>query len=128
MFTPGKRHLRKKRFFLSKQKTFALFNASNIKTSKITEIRLSLKNAKLYFIPLYLNPPKLGIGYPLIIIVYNELEDMQKNITTISSKINCIGVSINKKWYPIKFFENNNLKDLDKKFLSLLLLQIIKTA
>ena len=126
MFTPRKRHLRKKRSFLSKQQTFALFNASNLKTSKITEIRLSLKNAKLYFIPLYLNPPKLGVGYPLIIIIYNKLEDMQKNIPSLASKIDCIGVSINKKWYSIKFFENNNLKDLDKKILSLLLLQIKK--
>nr|QEQ13316.1 Conserved mitochondrial hypothetical protein [Ectocarpus siliculosus] len=126
MFTPRKRHLRKKRFFLSKQKTFALFNASNLKTSKITEIRLSLKNAKLYFIPLYLNPPKLGTGYPLIIVIYNKLENMQKNIPTIASKIDCIGVSIEKKWYPIKIFENNNLKKLDKKILGLLLLQINK--
>lgn len=126
MFTSRKRHLRKKRFFLSKQKTFALFNASNLKTSKITEIRLSLKNAKLYFIPLYLNPPKLGIGYPLILIIYNKLEDMQKNIPTIASKIDCTGISINKKWYPIKLFENNNLKNLDRKILSLLLLQMNK--
>lgn len=126
MFTPRKRHLRKKRFFLSKQKTFALFNASNLQTSKITEIRLSLKNAKLYFIPLYLNPPKLGVGYPLIIIIYSKLEDMQKNIPIIASKIDCIGVSINKKWYSLKFFENNNLKNLNKKILSLLLLQINK--
>ncbi|CAN0380334.1 unnamed protein product [Ectocarpus sp. 4 AP-2014] len=126
MFTPRKRHLRKKRFFLSKQKTFALFNASNLKTSKITEIRLFLKNAKLYFIPLYLNPPKLGIGYPLIIIIYNELEDMQKNIPIIASKVDCIGISIEKKWYPIKNFESTNLKNLDKKILSLLLLQIKK--
>ncbi|CAN0578687.1 unnamed protein product [Ectocarpus sp. 12 AP-2014] len=126
MFTTRKRHLRKKRFFLSEQETFALFNASNLKTSKITEIRLSLKNAKLYFIPSYLNPPKLGIGYPLIIIIYNKLEDMQKNIPIIASKVDCIGVSINKKWYPIKKFENNNLKNLDKKILSLFLLQINK--
>lgn len=126
MFTPRKRHLRKKRFFLSKQKTFALFNASNLKTSKITKIRLSLKNAKLYFVPLYLNPPKLGLGYPLIMVIYNKLEDMQKNMPKIASKVDCIGISIDKKWYPIKKFENNNLNNLDKKILSLLLLQIKK--
>ena len=123
MFTPRKRHLRKKRYILSKQQTFALFNGSNLKTSTITKIRLSLKNAKLYFIPLYLNPPKLGIGYPLIMIIYNELEDMQQNIPIIASKIDCIGVSIHKKWYPIKFFKKSNL---NKNFLSLLLSRIKK--
>ena len=126
MFTPRKRHLRKKRFFLSQQQTFALFTASNLKSSDITKIRLSLKNAKLYFIPLYLQPPKLGIGYPLIMIVYNKLEDMQKNISEIVLLIDCVGVCINKKWYPATYIEKPSLVNVKKRFLSLLLYRIKK--
>lgn len=121
MFTARKRHLRKKRLFLPKEKTFALFNGSNLKTSKITEIRLSLQNAKLYSVPLYLNPPKLGLGYPLIMVVYKTIEDLKQNIPEISNKMDCLGVSIDKKWYPIKFFQKKNVDNLDKKLLSLLL-------
>lgn len=121
MFTARKRHLRKKRLFLPKEKTFALFNGSNLKTSKITEIRLSLQNAKLYSVPLYLNPPKLGLGYPLIMVVYKTIEDLKQNIPEISNKMDCLGVSIDKKWYPIKFFQKENVDNLDKKLLSLLL-------
>lgn len=121
MFTARKRHLRKKRLFLPKEKTFALFNGSNLKASKIAQIRLSLQNAKLYSVPLYLNPPKLGLGYPLIMIVYNTLEDLKQNIPDISTKIDCLGVSIDKKWYPIELFQKEKINNLDKKLLSLLL-------
>lgn len=121
MFTPRKRHLRKKRFFLSKQKTFALFNGSNLKASKVDEIRLSLINAKLYFVPLYLKPPKLGLGYPLIIIIYDKLEDLKVNMPEIIQKIDCLGISIDKNWYSTDIFENHNTVELNNKLLALLL-------
>ncbi len=123
MFTARKRHLRKKRLFLPKETTFALFNGSNLKASKIAEIRLSLQNANLYSVPLYLNPPKLGLGYPLIMIVYKTVEDLKQNIPQISTKIDCIGVSIDKKWYSIDIFQKDNIKNLDKKLLSLFLVK-----
>nr|YP_009549879.1 hypothetical protein Cloka_024 [Cladosiphon okamuranus]AYW52593.1 hypothetical protein Cloka_024 [Cladosiphon okamuranus] len=121
MFTARKRHLRKKRFFLPKEKTFALFNASNLKTSKVEEIKLSLQKAKLYHVPLYLKPPKLGAGYPLITIVYETLDDLQQNLPQIIKKINCLGVSINKKWYPLVNFKKENLNNLNINLLALLL-------
>nr|YP_009648054.1 hypothetical protein [Macrocystis integrifolia]QBZ73725.1 hypothetical protein [Macrocystis integrifolia] len=123
MFTPRKRHLRKKRFFLPKQSTFALFNGSNLKTSQISKIRLLLQNAKLYYVPLYLNPPKLGIGCPIIMIVYKNLKDLQTNVPEIALQLDCLGVSIDKKWYPINLFEKNNNIILNKKALSLLLVK-----
>ncbi len=121
MFTPRKRHLRKKRFFLSKQHTFALFNGSNLKASKINQIRLSLKNAKLYFVPSYLTPPKLGIGCPLIIVVYETLDDLQTNIESITPQIDCLGISINKKWYPMNYIEQGKTRRLKQKTLAALL-------
>nr|YP_008999814.1 hypothetical protein QDC_p14 [Undaria pinnatifida]AGW46831.1 hypothetical protein QDC_p14 [Undaria pinnatifida] len=127
MFTSRKRHLKKKRFFLPKQQTFALFNASNLKTSQITKIRLLLlQNAKLYFVPLYLNPPKLSLGCPLIMIIYDTLEDLQTNVPEIALQIDCLGISIDKKWYSINFLEKNNLITLNKKILSLLLVKYNK--
>nr|UAX20123.1 hypothetical protein [Alaria marginata]WKY98777.1 hypothetical protein [Alaria marginata]WKY98815.1 hypothetical protein [Alaria marginata]WKY98853.1 hypothetical protein [Alaria marginata]WKY98891.1 hypothetical protein [Alaria marginata] len=123
MFTPRKRHLRKKRFFLPKQRTFALFNGSNLKASQIAKIRLLLQNAKLYSVPLYLTPPKLGIGCPLIMIVYETLQDLQTNVPEIALKIDCLGISIDKKWYSINFLEKNNTAALNKKTLSLLLVK-----
>lgn len=121
MFTPRKRHLRKKRFFLSKQKTFALFNGSNLKTSKINEIRLSLINAKLYFVPLYLKPPRLGVGYPLIIIIYDDLKDLKGNTPEIMKKIDCLGVYINSSWYSVDLFKKDHTTNLNAKLLALLL-------
>lgn len=121
MFTPRKRHLRKKRFFLPKQKTFALFNGSNLKASRVAEIRLSLINAKLYFVPLYLKPPKLGLGYPIIIIIYDELEDLKINMPEIITKIDCLGISINKTWYSTDIFKGGNASNLYNKLLALLL-------
>lgn len=121
MFTARKRHLRKKRFFLPKEKTFALFNGSNLKASKIEEIKLSLQNAKLYSVPLYLKPPKLGLGYPIIMVVYETLQDLQLNLFKITKKIDCLGVFINKNWYPIENFTKENIINLDKKMLALLL-------
>nr|YP_010206307.1 hypothetical protein LK120_mgp25 [Alaria marginata]UAX19705.1 hypothetical protein [Alaria marginata]UAX19971.1 hypothetical protein [Alaria marginata]WKY96725.1 hypothetical protein [Alaria marginata]WKY96763.1 hypothetical protein [Alaria marginata]WKY96801.1 hypothetical protein [Alaria marginata] len=123
MFTPRKRHLRKKRFFLPEQRTFALFNGSNLKASQIAKIRLLLQNAKLYSVPLYLTPPKLGIGCPLIMIVYETLQDLQTNVLEIALKIDCLGISIDKKWYSINFLEKNNTIALNKKTLSLLLVK-----
>ena len=121
MFTARKRHLRKKRFFLPKEKTFALFNGSNLKASKVDEIKLSLQNAKLYFVPLYLKPPKLGLGYPLVMVLYDTLDDLQINLPKIAEKFDCLGVSIDKKWYPAEIFTKKNIINLDKKLLSLLL-------
>nr|YP_010206383.1 hypothetical protein LK121_mgp25 [Alaria crassifolia]UAX19895.1 hypothetical protein [Alaria crassifolia] len=123
MFTPRKRHLRKKRFFLPEQRTFALFNGSNLKASQIAKIRLLLQNAKLYSVPLYLTPPKLGIGCPLIMIVYKTLQDLQTNVPKIALEIDCLGISIDKKWYSINFLEKNNTLALNKKTLSLLLVK-----
>ena len=121
MFTPRKRHLRKKNNFLHKQQTFALFNASNLKTSQITKIKLSLLNGKLYSVPLYLKPPKLGLGYPTIIIIYDKLEDLKTNITKITTMIDCLGIYINKKWYPIEVLKNDNIMNQNKKILGLFL-------
>nr|QWK45065.1 hypothetical protein [Thalassiophyllum clathrus] len=123
MFTPRKRHLRKKRFFLPKQRTFALFNGSNLKASQVSKIRLSLQNAKLYAIPLYLNPPKLGLGCPLIMVIYDTLQDLQTNVFEIALQIDCLGISIDKKWYSINFLEKSNTIALNKKALSLLLVK-----
>lgn len=123
MFTPRKRHLRKKRFFLPEQRTFALFNGSNLKTSQISKIRLLLQNAKLYSVPLYLNPPKLGLGCPLIMIIYETLHDLQTNMPEIALQLDCLGISIDKKWYSINFLENTNTIALNKKALSLLLVK-----
>jgi len=121
MFTPRKRHLKKKRFFLPEEKIFALFNGSNLKASKITKIKLSLQEGKLYSVPLYLKPPKLGAGYPLIMVVYKKLEDLQINLPKTIKKFNCIGVSINDKWYPTEIFTEKNVTNLNKKVLALLL-------
>lgn len=120
MYTSRKRHLRKKRVFLSKQKTFALFNASNLKTSQINKIKLSLHNARLYFMPLYLNPPKLALGYPIVIVIYDNINDLKTNMPKIIKKIDCLGISINKKWYPADIFKKN-LNNLNYKILSLLI-------
>ena len=120
MYTSRKRHLRKKRFFLSKQKTFALFNASNLKTSQINKIKLSLNNGRLYFMPLYLKPPKLALGYPIVIIIYDNINDLKTNMPEIVKKIDCLGISINKKWYPADIFKKN-LDNLNYKILSLLI-------
>lgn len=126
MFTARKRHLRKKRFFLSKQKTFVLFNGSNLKTSKLTDISLSLSNAKLYSVPLYLKPPKIAKGYPLIMVIYDKIEDLQYSVTKLVSTVDCLGVSIDDKWYPLSLFKKENVTNLNKKFLALLLLDVEK--
>ena len=121
MFTPRKRHLRKKRFFLPGQHTFALFNGSNLKAAKVNKVRLSLHNAKLYSVPLYLTPPKLGIGCPLIMIIYKTLEDLQENVYQITSQIDCLGVSIERKWYPMNSLEDHKIKNCNHKALALFL-------
>lgn len=121
MFTARKRHLKKKRFFLPKEKTFVIFNGSNLKASEIIKIKLSLQNAKLYSVPLYLKPPKLSLGYPLIMIMYDTLEDLQSNLPKIANKIDCLGVSINKKWYPIEMFKKENITNLNEKLLAFFL-------
>jgi len=123
MFTPRKRHLRKKRSFLPDQQIFALFNGSNLKASKLSKIKLSLQNGKLYSVPLYLSPPKIGAGCPLIMVVYDSLEELQKNVAKIALEIDCLGVSTQKKWYPSSFFENGKTTNLYQRALALLLVK-----
>jgi len=126
MFTPRKRHLRKKRSFLPDQQTFALFNGSNIKASKLAKIKLSLHYGKLYSVPLYLAPPKISVGCPLIMVIYDNLVELEKNITKIALELDCLGVSIENKWYPINFLENGKTQKLYQKTLTLLLVQAEK--
>nr|QWK44492.1 hypothetical protein [Desmarestia aculeata] len=126
MFTPRKRHLRKKRFFLPAQQTFILLNGSNLKASRLSKIKLSLQSGKLYSVPLYLSPPKIGAGCPLIMVVYDNLEELQKNVAKIALEIDCLGISIEKKWYPINFLENGKTNNLYQKTLALLLVQSLK--
>jgi len=126
MFTPRKRHLRKKRSFLPDQQTFALFNGSNLKASKLSKIKLSLQGGKLYSVPLYLAPPKIGAGCPLIMVVSDNLEELQKNVAKMVLELDCLGVSIQKKWYPIGFLESGKTKNLDQKTLALLLVKAFR--
>lgn len=119
-----KKHLRKKRLFLSKQTTFVLLNAGNLETSKIKKIKKSLLKGRIYFVPLYLTPPKVAIGCPALIAVYSSLEDMQNNITSLIRQIDCLGVSIEKKWYSIKYLKTSKILSLKKKTLALLLLKL----
>nr|YP_010372549.1 hypothetical protein M3M07_mgp24 [Myagropsis myagroides]UPE50186.1 hypothetical protein [Myagropsis myagroides] len=124
MPTARKKHLRKKRLFLSKQTAFVLLNASNLKTSKIKKVKMSLKKGRIYFVPLYLTPPKIAVGCPALITVYDSLKDMQNNIANIITQIDCLGVSIGKKWYSIKYFKKSKILGLEKKTLALLLLKL----
>ena len=124
MYTPRKRHLKKKRFFLSNSKTFALLNASNLKASQIQKKRLLLKPSKLYFIPLYLTPTKHSIVCPSIMVVYDTLKELQISISEVASQINCLGVSINKKWYSINYFNRHKIKSLTNKTFALLLVKL----
>nr|YP_009158270.1 hypothetical protein [Sargassum vachellianum]YP_009340769.1 hypothetical protein [Sargassum fluitans]AKN90427.1 hypothetical protein [Sargassum vachellianum]APR74130.1 hypothetical protein [Sargassum fluitans]APR74167.1 hypothetical protein [Sargassum fluitans] len=119
-----KKYLRKKRLFLSKQTTFVLLNASNLKTSKIKKVKMSLRGGKLYFVPLYLTPPKIAVGCPALIAVYDSLKEMQNNITNITRQIDCLGVSIEKKWYSIKYLKKSKILVLEKKTLAFLLLKL----
>nr|YP_010401942.1 hypothetical protein NDD57_mgp24 [Sargassum feldmannii]UQV81117.1 hypothetical protein [Sargassum feldmannii] len=124
MPTARKRYLRKKRLFLSKQTTFVFLNASNLKTSKIKKVKMSLGGGKVYFVPLYLTPPKIAIGCPALIAVYDSLKEMQNNITSITAQIDCLGVSIEKKWYSIKYLKKSKIIVLEKKTLAFLLLKL----
>nr|YP_009992151.1 hypothetical protein JR138_mgp24 [Sargassum patens]QNN85648.1 hypothetical protein [Sargassum patens] len=124
MATARKRYLRKKRLFLSKQTTFVCLNASNLKTSRIKKVKMSLRSGKVYFVPLYLTPPKIAIGCPTLIAVYDSLKDMQNNITSITAQIDCLGVSIEKKWYPIKYLKKSKILVLEKKTLAFFLLKL----
>nr|YP_009058554.1 hypothetical protein SarheMp14 [Sargassum hemiphyllum]AIM19577.1 hypothetical protein SarheMp14 [Sargassum hemiphyllum] len=119
-----KKHLRKKRLFLSKQTTFALLNASNLKTSKIRRVKMSLRKGKIYFTPLYLTPPKIAEGCPLLIAVYDSLKDMQRNIASLTMQIDCLALSIKKKWYSIEHLKRYHILGLEKKTLALLLLKL----
>nr|YP_009128321.1 hypothetical protein SarthMp14 [Sargassum thunbergii]AJP09373.1 hypothetical protein SarthMp14 [Sargassum thunbergii] len=124
MPTARKKYLRKKRLFLSKQTTFALLNTSNLKTSKIKKIKMSLRRGRIYFVPLYLTPPKIAEGCPVLIAVYDSLKDMQKNITSLTTQMDCLALSIKKKWYSIKYLKKYNILSLEKKALALLLLKL----
>lgn len=126
MFTPRKRHLRKKRYFLPNQQTFALFNGSNLKSSKLSKIKVSLQSGKLYAVPLYLTPPKIGAGCPLVMIVYNSLEELQDSTPKIATKMDCLGICIENIWYATNMLDNNKTKNLYQKTLALLLVQSVK--
>nr|YP_009050505.1 hypothetical protein SarfuMp14 [Sargassum fusiforme]AIG23772.1 hypothetical protein SarfuMp14 [Sargassum fusiforme]QJC59479.1 hypothetical protein [Sargassum fusiforme] len=126
MPTARKKHLRKRRLFLSKQTTFALLNASNLKTSKIKKVKISLRRGRVYFAPLYLTPPKIAAGCPALIAVYDSLKDMQNNITSITTQIDCLGVSIEKKWYSIRCLKKSKILGLEKKTLALFLLKLLR--
>nr|UNI92461.1 hypothetical protein [Silvetia siliquosa] len=121
MYTSRKKYLRKKRAFVYNKQPFAIFNASNLKTSKIEKIKLLLKSGKLYFVPLYLIPPRQCIGCPIIMIMYSKLQDLEENILDLSLEMICIGISIQNKWYSTKYFEKKKIKNLSKKTFSLLL-------
>ena len=54
-------------------------------------------------------------------VVYKKLEDLQINLPKTIKKFNCIGVSINDKWYPTEIFTEKNVTNLNKKVLALLL-------
>nr|YP_010401868.1 hypothetical protein NDF41_mgp24 [Sargassum ilicifolium var. conduplicatum]UQV81043.1 hypothetical protein [Sargassum ilicifolium var. conduplicatum] len=124
MPTARKKYLRKKRLFLSKQTTFVLLNANNLKTSKIKNVKMSLRRGKLYFVPLYLTPPKIAVGCPALIAVYDSLKDMRNNITDITTQIDGLGVSIEKKWYSIDYLKKSKILVLEKKTLAFLLLKL----
>nr|QNU09277.1 hypothetical protein [Sargassum horneri] len=124
MPTTRKKHLRKKRLFLSKQENFALLNASNFKTSKIKKIKMSLRGGRIFFVPLYLAPPKIATGCPVLIVVYDNLKDMRNNIANIARLVDCLGISIEKKWYSIKYLKESKILGLEKRTLALLLLKL----
>nr|YP_009049433.1 hypothetical protein SarmuMp14 [Sargassum muticum]AIE46228.1 hypothetical protein SarmuMp14 [Sargassum muticum]UQV81228.1 hypothetical protein [Sargassum muticum] len=124
MPTARKKQLRKKRLFLSKQTTFAILNASNLKTSKIKKVKMSLKRGKIYFTPLYLTPPKIAKGCPVLIAVYDSLTDMQKSVASLTTQMDCLALSIKKKWYSVEHLKRYNILGLEKKALALLLLKL----
>nr|UVW81844.1 hypothetical protein [Sargassum siliquastrum] len=124
MPTARKKQLRKKRLFLSKQTTFAILNASNLKTSKIKKVKMSLKRGKIYFTPLYLTPPKIAKGCPVLIAVYGSLTDMQKSVASLTTQMDCLALSIKKKWYSVEHLKRYNILGLEKKALALLLLKL----
>jgi len=121
MFTLRKRHLRKKRFFIPEQQSFALLNGSNLKASKVAKIKLSLNNAKWYSVPLYLTPPKLGLGCPIIMVVYQSLKDLQNNLSTVIEQTDCLGLCVENQWYSINLIDTKQAEALEKKTFSLLL-------
>nr|YP_010485587.1 hypothetical protein N4M72_mgp24 [Sargassum confusum]AZJ16115.1 hypothetical protein SarcoMp14 [Sargassum confusum]UVW81659.1 hypothetical protein [Sargassum confusum] len=124
MPTARKKHLRKKRLFLSKQTTFAILNASNLKTSKIKKVKMSLRRGKIYFTPLYLTPPKIAKGCPVLIAVYDSLTDMRKSVASLTTQMDCLALSIKKKWYSVEHLKRYNILGLEKKALALLLLKL----
>ena len=126
MNTARKRHLKKKRLFLSRQTTFVILNASNLKTFEIKKLKMHMRGGSIYFMPLYLTPPKLTIGCPPIMAIHDDLKDLQKNIQRIITQIDCLGISIEKKWYPAKYLKKSKIIGLEKKALALLLLKLTR--
>nr|QWE50997.1 hypothetical protein [Phaeophyceae sp.] len=126
-FTQKKRHLRKKRFYLPGQHTFAIFNASNLKTSKVVEVNIKLYRARLYTVPLYLTPPKISRGCTILMLVCDNVEDLQKNLDIALPLLNCLGISIKNEWYSPEFYKETKVEEFNIKILSLLLKKELDT-
>ena len=43
-------------------------------------------------------------------IMYSKLQDLKENILDLSSEMDCIGISIQNKWYSTKYFEEIKIK------------------
>ena len=121
MYTLIKKRQKKKRLFLKEQKTFILFEKTNLKTSTIYNYQLKLRRGKLYYAPLYLFSSKQSSGSSKVIILYANIKDFEKDILENTFKINCIGLSMGHKWYPIKYWRNNQLVNTKDKVLALLI-------
>ena len=121
MSTLRKRYLRKKRFFLPLQEVYALFDGSNLKASEIIKIRLSLNGGGLYSVPFCLQPPKIGLGCPLIMVIYDDMQSFEHNMPKSLPLMNCVGVMISGKWYPTANLKTDETLYLNQKALSLLI-------
>ena len=56
-------------------------------------------------------------------IMYCELQDLKEDILYSSSEMDCIGVSIQNKWYSSKYFEKKTKQKMIIKTFALLLFE-----
>ena len=54
-------------------------------------------------------------------VMYSKLQDLKENILNLTSEMDCIGISIQNKWYSTKYFEKKTKKNLSLKTFALLL-------